>query len=152
MPDTLAAYPPMPQYADSNVIKPSKKFKLEAWSMVGSIALFFITYLVLFLLTVAVACGFFYLAYGLAILLHFNTLTLGLALALLASGLLLIYFLIKFLFAKSTPADNSDSTEITADAQPQLFAFIERVTREVGVPFPKHVYLTPEVNAGVFYD
>jgi Zn-dependent protease with chaperone function len=152
MPDTLAAYPPMPQYADSNIIKPSKKFKLEVWSMVGSIALFFITYLVLFLLTVAIACGFFYLAYALVVLLHFNTLTLGLALALLASGVLLIYFLIKFLFAKSTPADNSDTIEITSDTQPQLFAFIKKVTQEVGVPFPKHVYLTPEVNAGEFYD
>ncbi|WP_188413045.1 M48 family metallopeptidase [Mucilaginibacter galii] len=142
----------MPQNADRSVIKPSKKFKKQVWGMLGSIALFFVTYLVLFLVTVALACAFFFLAYFLVVVLHFNTLTLGLAVALIASGVLLIYFLIKFLFAKSIPADNSDTIEITAANQPELFTFIRKVTQEVGVPFPKHVYLTHEVNAGVFFD
>jgi Zn-dependent protease with chaperone function len=152
MPDTLIAYPPMPQNADRSIIKPSGKFKMQVWGMLGAIALFFVTYIVLFLITAAVAGGFFFLAYFLAIVLHFNTLTAGLALALMASGVLLIYFLIKFLFARQVPADNSDTIEITAADQPQLFTFIEQVTKEVGVPFPKHVYLTHEVNAGVFFD
>lgn len=152
MPDALIAYPPLPQNADSSIVKPSKNFKLEVWSMVGSIALFFVTYLILFLVTVAVACGFCFLAYGLVMIIHFNTITMGLALALLASGVLLIYFLIKFLFAKSAPADNADQIEISQADQPQLFAFIKKVTEEVGVPFPKHVYLTHDVNAGVFFN
>src|SRR5262249_53693075 len=32
-----------------------------------------------------------------------------------------------------------------------LFAFIRRICADTGAPFPKHIYVTPEVNAAVFY-
>jgi len=41
---------------------------------------------------------------------------------------------------------------VTRAQEPKLFAFISRLAAETGAPEPKHVYLSHEVNAAVFYD
>lgn len=43
-------------------------------------------------------------------------------------------------------------TEVRAEAEPELFAVINDIAREVGAPTPKAVYLSARVNAAVFYD
>lgn len=60
-------------------------------------------------------------------------------------------FLIKGLF-KRQRRDKSRMIELSRDDEPQLFAFLDRLIEETGAPAPKKVFVTPEVNAAVFYD
>ncbi|MEN0061725.1 MAG: M48 family metalloprotease [Myxococcota bacterium] len=46
----------------------------------------------------------------------------------------------------------SGLTRITAEDEPALMAFINRVADEAGAPRPHKVFLTAQVNAAVFYD
>ena len=61
------------------------------------------------------------------------------------------FFLIKFLF-KSHKVERSHFLEIHKEDEPKLFGMIEEIVQSVGTQFPKKVYLSPDVNAGVFYD
>ncbi len=45
-----------------------------------------------------------------------------------------------------------DDIEVTAKDQPRLFAFINRLADEAGAPRAHRVFLSPRVNAAVFYD
>jgi Zn-dependent protease with chaperone function len=67
----------------------------------------------------------------------------------IVSGLLCL-FLIKGFF-KWRRADRSQRLEVTEKDQPILFAFIRQLCRDVGAPLPHRVFLTPDVNAAVFY-
>jgi len=79
----------------------------------------------------------------------FFTVMIGIGLASL--GVLISYFLIKFLFKKHI-TDRSDLTEITRNNEPKLFQMIDEIVKEAGTDFPKKVYLAYDVNASVFYD
>jgi Zn-dependent protease with chaperone function len=68
----------------------------------------------------------------------------------ICSGALCV-FLVKGLFKRS-PSDPSLRVEITEKEQPVLFAFIRRLCRDTRAPFPRRVFLSPEVNAAVFYN
>ena len=48
--------------------------------------------------------------------------------------------------------DEDDYLEITEREQPELYAFIRRLCSEVRAPFPHRIFISPEVNAAVFYD
>jgi Zn-dependent protease with chaperone function len=65
------------------------------------------------------------------------------------SGLLCL-FLVKGFF-KWRRGDSGQRLEVTEKDQPVLFAFIRRLCLDTRAPVPHRVYLTPEVNAGVFY-
>jgi Zn-dependent protease with chaperone function len=67
----------------------------------------------------------------------------------ISSGLLCL-FLVKGFF-KWRQAEPDKRLEVTEQDQPVLFAFIRRLCQETGAPLPHRVYLTPEVNAAVFY-
>ena len=45
-----------------------------------------------------------------------------------------------------------DDIEITPEQQPELFGFMDRLADEAGAPRPHRVFLSPRVNAAVFYD
>ncbi len=64
---------------------------------------------------------------------------------------MLALFMIKALFFIQRGAANTDH-EVTAQQQPQLFAFLHRLADEVGAPRPHRVFLSGRVNAAVFYD
>jgi len=67
------------------------------------------------------------------------------------SGLaLLLVFLVKNLFRRSRTS-TGPRIEITEQDQPRLFAFLRRLCAEARCRFPGAVYLTPDVNAAVFY-
>src|SRR5262249_39170621 len=53
---------------------------------------------------------------------------------------------------KHQRVDRSLYVEVKENDQPELFGFIRRLARDTGAPFPRRVYLSPEVNAAVFYD
>jgi Zn-dependent protease with chaperone function len=69
---------------------------------------------------------------------------------LVAGGSLLFLFLIKGLFKRSR-RDRSLMREISEEEQPRLFAFLRELCAEAGAKLPRRVYVSPEVNAAVFY-
>lgn len=65
-------------------------------------------------------------------------------------GLIAVFVLRALFFVRRGEVDGL--TEVHADAEPELFAVIDEIAREVGAPRPKAVYLSARVNAAVFYD
>ena len=63
----------------------------------------------------------------------------------------LFIFLVKALFKWGRSTDKS-RTEITEAEHPALFQFIRRICDDTHAPFPLRVFVTPEVNASVFYN
>ncbi|MFC0515059.1 M48 family metallopeptidase [Mucilaginibacter angelicae] len=149
MKNLTLSYPPMPAGADKNVVKPSKAFKKHVYFAVGAIILFVLCYMLLFLGSLGIAIAFGYIGVAI-IMLHPAFITLAAGIALILSGLMLVYFVIKFIF-KRTHIDNSDMIEITSDQHPALFEFIYKITAEAQALKPKRIYLSADVNAGVFY-
>lgn len=75
----------------------------------------------------------------------FLNLIVGVVMAFLALFLTKALFFIKRF-------DKGDDFEITAKQEPELFKFINEVADNAGAPRPHRVYLSPRVNASVFYD
>lgn len=143
-------YPPGPQHVPANITEPSAAFKKEVSGVMGSILLFLVVYIILFLAAVglAIAC----VAAGVFVMVNIRNLWMILiGIGLIGVGIMVLIFLVKFLFAVSK-FDRSGSIEITEEEQPKLFAFIRQLTKETQTPFPKRIYLSPDVNACVFYD
>lgn len=66
-------------------------------------------------------------------------------------ALMFALFLIKPLFS-FTKDEKENRVEVTEKDCPKLFAIVHELSCLVGVKKPKHVYLTTEVNACVFYN
>ncbi|MFN5168105.1 MAG: M48 family metalloprotease [Cyclobacteriaceae bacterium] len=143
-------YPVTPAHVDPAITAPSESFRREVKKVLASLGLFVFVYLLLITAGVglAVLCGIGGLG---LIILKPALITLLLGLGLASLGVMVLFFLVKFIFRK-VKVDRSHLVEVTRAEQPQLFAFIERLTTEVGSPFPKHIYLSDDVNASVFYD
>lgn len=62
-----------------------------------------------------------------------------------------IVFLVKGLFYRSR-SHREGMIEVTRKEQPVLFRFIDRLVLETGAPAPRHVYVSPTVDAAVFYE
>jgi Zn-dependent protease with chaperone function/tetratricopeptide (TPR) repeat protein len=65
--------------------------------------------------------------------------------------LFLLIFLGKALFFRQREG-NARSFLVTPEEQPALFEFLNRLADETGAPRPHKVFLSPDVNAAVFYD
>jgi Zn-dependent protease with chaperone function len=143
-------YPVTPVNIDQSVLDPSPAFKQEVFKVLGAITFFIFVYIVLVIaaLGLAALCGFAGVS---LIILKPMFLTLMLGLGMLGLGVMVVFFLFKFLF-KRNKTDRSGLIEISEADQPALFEFIRTLTRETQTPFPKKIYLSPEVNASVFYD
>jgi len=147
---TEISYPSYPAGLDPGKLTTSTAFRKQVRKVIGAILLFVIVYLLLVLaaIALAVACGWL----GIFLILHLsNFAILLIGLGIIGVGISVIYFLIKFIFAVARD-ENSRRTEITETEQPRLFAFIRELARETQTPFPKKVYLSPDVNACVFYN
>jgi Zn-dependent protease with chaperone function len=143
-------YPVSPTYSDKSFLAPSPAFRKQVIQVMGAILLFFVVYLLLFLLAVGLAIGC--MIGGVAVITSLaNFLGLLLGVGMIGMGLLVLFFLIKFLFAVSR-FDRSGSIEINEEEQPMLFEFVRRLAKETGTRFPKRIYLSADVNACVFYD
>lgn len=150
MPPSSFPYPPMPAGVDKTIVQPSPAFKREVLRVAGAIVFFALVYVVLMLLAVgfAAVCALAGLALFAAVT---NGITLMLGLGLIGLGVMVLFFLLKFIF-KRTKTDRSGLVEVREAEQPELFAFIRQLTAETQAPFPKRIYLSPDVNACVFYD
>jgi Zn-dependent protease with chaperone function len=128
----------------------SLSFRKQVPSVIGSIVLFMFVYLLLAALAVVLAIICFWA--GIAVIgyvANFYAIIIGLG--LMAVGVSVLVFLVKFIFSVAKD-ENSNRVEITEAEQPKLFAFIRELTQQTGTQFPKKIFLSPDVNAAVFYN
>jgi len=131
-------------------IQVSEKFQSQVKKTLFSIFIFILVYLVLLILSIGITILFGYVGI-LAIINYPNVFTVGLGLGLIACGLTILFFLIKFIFA-SYKTDTSDLIEVKESEQPELFAMIHELVNEIKTDFPNKVFLSHNVNASVFYN
>ncbi len=126
------------------------------------VALFFLVYLLLVaagLAIVAAVCLWSWRANVFGTLLNASTFwewIAGIFLSLcyvLVAGFLVLYGLypLKFMFRKGSRRCER-MIETSEDENPRLFAVIRSVAQSTGNKMPLHVYVSPDVNASVFYD
>jgi len=131
-------------------VEVSASFKKYARKTILSIVVFAFSYIGMLILAIGITVGFTLL--GLFIFTSKPMfITAVLCLGLFASGLTVLFFLLKFVFA-FTKIETDHLTEIKAQDEPQLFALIHDIVNEVETSFPKKVFLSHDVNASVFYD
>lgn len=147
---TTDLYPPNPAAVPAAVTQPSAAFKKEVTWVLFSIIIFFAVYLLLIAMAIALTIGCAWAGFWI-IATYPRFITLMLGLGLMGLGIMVFAFLVKFIFAVNR-YDRSGMQEISEAGQPQLFAFIRQISRDTQTQFPKHIYLSPEVNACVFYD
>lgn len=131
-------------------IAPSKTFQRKIFKVSLSLLFFATMYLVLalaFLGLTVLSFAFCYSMFSQSV----NFITVFLGFGVLGLNLMIIYFLFKSIFQKSV-IDRSGMIEITGENEPKLFHFIKKITEETNTPFPKKIFLSPHVNAAVFYD
>ena len=134
----------------SQAVAVSPAFRRSATKAVLTILLFVFFYLLIVSLAVCLTLICAYLGLQL-MLFRASFVTLILGLGIISFGFLILVFLLKFIF-KAYKTDRSDLMEADAAEQPELFAFVQDIVRETGTQFPKHIYLSADVNASVFYD
>src|ERR1700742_2137760 len=119
-------YPASPVAVDAEKLAISASFRNQVRKVIGSIFLFMIVYLLLVAAAIVLAAGCCYLGVWIIIAMpKFITLILGLG--LMAAGVSVFIFLVKFV-ATVAKDENSKRVEITEEEQPRLFAFIRRLT------------------------
>lgn len=131
-------------------IEISSGFKKQAQRAILSIVLFIISFILLILVGLGICALLVFFALKILFFTG-NFIGMLLAVGLVCSAIVLIIFLFKFIFQKS-----SNSTvgmhQIYASQHPKLFQMIHEIATEVGTDFPKKVFLTDQLNASVFYN
>lgn len=142
---------------DISVIENS--IRKEASSVLWRVVLFIVYYVALVLLGI----GLFYAAFKVSVLLvvllsKFDHINFRVAFWMMVIWLAIWWFciqiawyLIKPLFTFHSSTDES-RYEVKEKDCPDLFALIRDVAKATGNKMPKHVYLTTDVNACVFYN
>jgi Zn-dependent protease with chaperone function len=143
-------YPPAPAGVPPEITRLDSAYRLRVAAMIGGLFLFLLLYLVF----IAVAGV---LAYGLLVLPMPNFTGRGVIAFLVfkfggAFAMLLLWlFLFKGLF-KGQRVERSSHVLLQEKDHPALFAFIRRVYQDTGSPRPRHVYVSPDVNAALIYN
>ncbi len=138
-------YPPTPVGVPADLAVPSPRYRRHVWT--AAFALF--AFVGLYAGTIVWLVWLVRLVWRMASAVGSDKTVL--AIGVIAPSLFLLAFLVKGLFFVRR-GDIGAATEITPEEEPELFAFITRVADEVGAPRPHRVFLTPDVNASVFYD
>lgn len=131
-------------------IKVSTEFKTQTTKAIISINFFLLTYILMLVFAVGLTA---LCVYGGIMLIAIRPMliTIALGIGLASLGILVLFFLLKFIF-KSHKVDRSHLIEIRKTDEPELFSLIDEIVNKVGTDFPKKVYLSTDVNAAVFYD
>lgn len=114
------------------------------------IAVFGVVYLLLLTFVVFLI----WLGVWLTIFILSNYISIKLLICIVGGWLLIgsfLYALIRSLFVFHR-SERPDRLEITESVAPKLFALIREVSGAVGEKMPKHTYVSPRVNACVFYN
>lgn len=120
----------------------SGAYRRQAWLAVAGLAGFVLGYF-------ALAAWFFHTAWRLTFGSGYGGTFLGWVVALCAT-FLGVFMLKALVFVKR--GQQGDMLEITQAQQPRLFAFLHQLADQAGAPRPHRVFLSPRVNAAVFYD
>ncbi|HEY7638190.1 MAG TPA: M48 family metallopeptidase [Steroidobacteraceae bacterium] len=136
-------YPAGPRSVPPDLTRPTRAYRTHAWLAMGGLALFVLLYL-------ALASWFTWTAYRLFASLAHGAEPLWTFVAGVCSAFLAVFMWKALVFVKHRHA--IDDIEVTAAEQPRLFAFINRLADEAGAPRAHRVFLSPRVNAAVFYD
>lgn len=142
-------YPECPENANLALIEPTLLFRQQILKAISCVVLFFILYVVLLFTAVVLAIAF--VSGGIALFRAYPAWSTGIvSLSLILLGVMVLFFLIKFLFNKR-PAVNPYRTQIFADHHPLLFDFITQLVKDTRISFPKKIFIVPDMNATVFY-
>jgi Zn-dependent protease with chaperone function len=136
-------YPDGPDAVPTDLTRPTRAYRTHAWLAMGGLALFVLLYL-------ALASWFSWTAYRLFASLAHGGEPIVVFVAGTCSAFLAVFMWKALVFVKHRHA--IDDIEVTASEQPRLFAFINRLADEAGAPRAHRVFLSPRVNAAVFYD
>lgn len=135
----------------TNVRKESSKSILRlVINVLLRIAVFGVVYLLLLTLAVALI----WLGGWLTILILTNYISIGTIAGVFGGWTIIgsfLYAIIRSLFV-SRHSEPSIRLEITESDAPKLFALIREISGATGEQMPKHTYVSPDVNACVFYD
>lgn len=137
-------FPPSPDGVPSDLTEPTPAYRRHAWVAVAGLLAFVAVYLGL--------TG--YLAWIVWRTLGHALVTgqsLGLAVVVSLPACFFLAFLVRGLFVVRHEQPR-DLVEVTAASEPALFAFLHRLADETRAPRPHRVFLSPRVNAAVFYD
>src|SRR5262245_3101628 len=150
MTDIAALYPPAPAAVPSDLTRPDRAYRGSVTAMIGGLFLFLVLYLVVIAIAGLVAFWLLSLPapevrgrtdYPFLIFKYGGA----------AAAALVQLFLVKGLF-KGRRVEWSTLVGLREADQPELFAFIRKVSEDTGAPFPAGVYVSPDVNAAVLYD
>lgn len=124
--------------------KPSSSYRLKAWLAMLGLLIFGVIY-------VGLASWFTYTSYRMisGVFVGGDGAAAGFF-AALPSAFLAIFMWKALFFIRQGAVD--PGVEITKDDQPELFDFLYELADELRAPRPHRVFLSPEVNACVFYD
>ena len=143
-------YPPSPENIPVAVTEPGTEYKKEVRKTMTTIMLFFIVYILMVLLSLALCAGCVYAGIGLMFALgHWIGILAGLG--IIGIGVMVFIFLVKFIFSVKK-VDESKMVVISENEQPELFDFIRRLTQDTQTQFPKKIVLSADVNACVYYN
>ncbi len=129
----------------------SEKFRAEVVKTILALFLFLAVYVALIIAAIGLMALCLLAAIGI-IRLYAHVMAFVIAAGFISLGCFILFFLFKFLFKKSAKADESHLLEVTAAQEPELFALIENLVEAVGTRRPNKVFLSPGVNASVFYE
>ncbi|MCA9609353.1 MAG: M48 family metalloprotease, partial [Myxococcales bacterium] len=141
--DATELFVPRPEGVPADLTAPTAAYRRQTWLAFGGLLLFVALYLGLTGYLGWVVWRLLYDAFtgGNAVL--------GIVLSI--PPLFFLAFLVPGLFVVKHQADPTQ-VQITAETQPELFAFVNRIADEAGAPRPHKVFVTARVNAAVFYD
>lgn len=120
----------------------SGAYRRQAWLAVAGLAGFVLGYF-------ALAAWFFWTAWRLTFGSGHGDTLVGWIVAPCAT-FLGVFMLKALVFVKR--GQQGEMLEITQAQQPRLFAFLHQLADQAGAPRPHRVFLSPRVNAAVFYD
>ncbi|MBB5866089.1 Zn-dependent protease with chaperone function [Xanthomonas arboricola] len=140
-------YPQGPAVVPARLTAPSSNYRRHAWLAMVGLGGFIAVY-------VGLLAWFGWTAYRLAAgLLQGSGGEQAVWLwVVVACAAFLAVFMAKALVFNKRAERDTRALELTPAAQPALFAFLHRLADDAGAPRPHKVYLSAQVNAGVFYD
>lgn len=142
--DVREVYPPGPGQVPPDLVAPSSAYKRHAWLALAGLLLFVGAYLAFGLWLARTALHLFEAAFR-----EGDPDFVAFVGAVVASLLAVFLFKALFFIKRGTAGVQ---LEVREAEEPRLFQFLYRLADEARAPRPHRVYLSHEVNAGVYYD
>jgi Zn-dependent protease with chaperone function len=136
-------YAPGPVSVPESLRQPTRKYLLHTWLAISGLILFAVSYCLL-------TYWFIRIGYRMMLRLYYGIGGVWELGVMLGAAFLAVFMIKAFFFIKR--AGDRPGVEVTPVTQPRLFEFLYRLADEAGAPRPHRVFLSPEVNACVYYD